>query len=98
MNAALTLLVPLVVMGVLALVLRWAFSSDTDQLRHKDYGLLREVAIVPSRRAARIVEERLRRVGVRATTVPTDDGERLRIMVFPADEQLAIRTLLADED
>ncbi len=93
------LLVPLVGLGVIALfalVLRWASSMDTDKAHSKDYGLLREVAKVPSATAARVVEERLQSAGVRATTVPSPDGEGLRVLVFPADRDIAIRALLAD--
>jgi hypothetical protein len=93
------LMVPLVgicVMAVFALVLRWASSLDTDKAHRKDYGLLREVARVPSSTAARVVEERLQGVGVRATTVPDPEGNGLRVLVFPADQDVAIRTLLAD--
>jgi hypothetical protein len=91
-----TLLVGLGVMGLLAAVLRWASGLDTDKAHRKDYGLLREVAKVPSTTAARVVEERLQEAGVRATTVPGPDGESLRILVFPADQDVAIRTLLTD--
>jgi hypothetical protein len=41
-----------------------------------------------------VVSDQLKRHGVRATTVPDPDGERLRILVFPADEQTAVRALL----
>ena len=92
---AYTLLVPLLAIAILALVLRWASSMDTDQAHRKDYGLLREVARVPSTTAARVVEERLQEVGVRATTVPAEDGNGMRILVFPADEDTAIRALLS---
>ncbi|WP_035303074.1 hypothetical protein [Actinokineospora inagensis] len=87
------LLVALLVVGALGLVLRWAFTGDE---RGRDYGLLREIAKVPSRTAAQVVEERLRTVGVRATTVPAEDGEGLRVLVFPADERAAIAALLDD--
>lgn len=89
-----TLLIPLVAVGLLALVLRWASSLDTDKAHRKDYGLLREVARVPTSTAARVVEEQLRRAGVAATTVPTEDGDGLRILVFPTDAPLAIDVLL----
>jgi hypothetical protein len=89
-----TLLVPLTALGLLALVLRWASSLDTDRAHRKDYGLLREVAKVPSSTAARVVETQLRRAGVSATTVPAEDGEGLRILVFPNDEAAAIDVLL----
>jgi hypothetical protein len=93
---AYTLIVPLVAIGLLALVLRWASSLDTDRAHRKDYGLLREVAKVPSSTAARVVEERLQQAGVRATTVPAEDGNGMRILVFPSDENTAIHTLLKD--
>ena len=92
----LILLVGLCVMALFALVLRWASSLDTDKAHRKDYGLLREVAKVPSSTAARVVEERLQEAGVRATTVPDPEGEGLRILVFAADHDVAIRTLLRD--
>lgn len=95
---AYTLLIPLVAVGILALVLRWASSLDTDRAHRKDYGLLREVAKVPSSTAARVVEQRLSAAGVKATTVPADDGNGMRIMVFPNDEDTAIRTLLQLND
>src|SRR6266536_865636 len=89
-----TLLIGLTVMLMFALLLRWASSLDTDKAHAKDYGLLREVAKVPSTKAARVVEERLQSVGVRATTVPDPEGNGLRVLVFPADQAEAIRTLL----
>lgn len=88
------LFVGLAVMALFVVVLRWASSLDTDRAHRKDYGLLREVAKVPSSTAARVVEERLQEAGVRATTVPAPDGETLRVLVFPADEDTAIRVLL----
>jgi len=90
------LLIGFGVMALFAVVLRWASSLDTDKAHRKDYGLLREVAKVPSTTAARVVEERLQDVGVRATTVPPPDGDGLRILVFPADQDVAIRALLSD--
>ena len=71
------LLIGLSVMALFAAVLRWASSLDTDKAHRKDYGLLREVAKVPSTRAARVVEERLQGAGVRATTVPDPEGNGL---------------------
>ncbi|WP_091370536.1 hypothetical protein [Actinokineospora alba] len=86
------ILVAIAVVGLLGLVLRWGLASDAD--RRKDYGLLREVAKVRSVDAARFVETELQKAGVRATTVPGEDGETYRILVFPTDEQTAIQTLL----
>jgi hypothetical protein len=91
---AYTLLVPLLAIAILALVLRWASSLDTDKAHRKDYGLLREVAKVPSSTAARIVEQCLQAAGIRATTVPAEDGNGMRILVFPGDESVAIQALL----
>ncbi|MCT2585045.1 hypothetical protein [Actinophytocola gossypii] len=93
---AYTLFVPLGVIGVLAVVLWWASNLDTDKAHRKEYGLLRSVATVPSATAARIVEERLRSVGVPTTTVPAEDGEHWRVLVFPTDQDVAVRTLLRD--
>jgi hypothetical protein len=89
-----TLLIPLAVVGLLALVLKWASSLDTDRAHRKDYGLLREVAKVPSSTAARVVETRLKQAGVAATTVPAEDGIGMRVLVFPADQAAAIDVLL----
>jgi hypothetical protein len=93
-----TLLIPLAAIGLLALVLRWASSLDTDKAHRKDYGLLREVAKVPTSTAARVVEKQLKRAGVAATTVPAEDGDGLRVLVFPADEATAIDVLLRNEE
>jgi hypothetical protein len=90
----LTLFLPLLAVGLLALVLKWASSLDTDRAHRKDYGLLREVARVPSATAAREVETQLKRAGVAATTVPAEDGDGLRILVFPGDQATAISVLL----
>jgi hypothetical protein len=92
--SAYTLLVPLAVIGLLALVLKWASSLDTDKAHRKDYGILREVAKVPSSTAARVVEQQLQDVGVRATTVPAEDGVGMRILVFPRDADTAINALM----
>jgi hypothetical protein len=90
----LTLFIPLLAVGLLALVLKWASSLDTDRAHRKDYGLLREVAKVPTSTAARAVETQLKQAGVAATTVPAEDGNGLRILVFPADQAAAISVLL----
>jgi hypothetical protein len=91
-----TLLIPLAVVALLGLVLWWASNADTDKAHRKDYGLLEEVATVPSPAAARAVEARLAAAGITATTVPAEDGEHLRILVFPTDHAPAARTLLDD--
>ncbi|RLK61419.1 hypothetical protein [Actinokineospora cianjurensis] len=85
------LLVALVVIGLLGLVLRWAFHTPDP---HHDYGLLRQVATAPTRTAAKAVEDQLRHAGVKSTTATTPDGDAYRILVFPADERTAIDVLL----
>jgi hypothetical protein len=86
------MVVALAVIGVLGLVLRWAFATEGK----RDYGVLKEVARVPSQRAADVVVSRLRDEGIRVTTVRSVDGS-LGIMVFPADERRAVAVLLATE-
>ncbi|WP_253834701.1 hypothetical protein [Actinokineospora globicatena] len=85
------LLVALLVIGLLGLVLRWAFAPDNPT---RDYGLLREVATAPTPTAAKAVEHHLRQAGIKSTTAPTPDGTAYRILVFPADERTAINALL----
>ena len=94
---AYTLLVPLLAVAILALVLRWASNLDTDKAHRKDYGLLREIAKVPSSTAARVVEQRLNELGIKATTVPAEDGNGMRILVFPNDHNAAVQALLTDD-
>lgn len=88
----------LVVVGLLVLLLRWAFArggslversprvGDPDQ-----YGLLRSVAAVRDRTAAEPLRVRLEQAGIPVTIAPTARG--LRVMVFAEDEQAA-RALL----
>jgi hypothetical protein len=90
------ILVALLVVAVIGVVIKWGLGPDAD--RRKDYGLLREVARVPSVDAARFVADELQQVGIRATAVPTEDGEGFRILVFPTDERTAIDTLLHRPD
>jgi hypothetical protein len=84
-------------------VLRRFFGSDIagpvrierKLSRARDYGLLSEVATVPSEQAAVFVRELLRRNGIRATTAPDDDGATQHVLVFPADAQAAADLLLS---
>lgn len=84
--------------GVLALVLRWAFghgrslvASRPRQGRADEYGLLVPVADPATFVEAEVVRRRLQDAGVRATLAPTTDGPR--VLVFPRDEKAA-RALL----
>ncbi|KAA2259438.1 hypothetical protein F0L68_21095 [Solihabitans fulvus] len=87
----------LAVVGLLSFVLRWTFGNDRTAVptgRDSDgYGLLREVAIVPTEAAAQVLRTRLRAAGIRATTARGDNGAH-RVLVFPADEANA-RLLLS---
>ena len=91
---------------VLATVLRVTFGSDTARTgrtdrrlaKARDYGLLSEVATVPSERAAAFVRDLLRGNGIRSTTAPVDDGVGQRVLVFPADQRAAADLLLGVND
>ena len=88
--------------GVLALILRWAFTPGKSLVQRVPksgapdaYGLLTEVA----RPATFIEGEQLRlklaSVGIRATLAPTTAGPRL--MVFPQDAGVARAHLAAPD-
>jgi hypothetical protein len=97
--SATALLIVLCVLAALAGLLRWSYGSDTARPRLRrtkagSFGLLREIAIVPSHQAAQYVRDQLRRNGIRSTTAPTDDRTGQRILVFPADVDAATAALL----
>jgi hypothetical protein len=76
-----------VVFGLFALVLRWAFGNDrraVPDYAGGDYGLLREVAVVPSADAARVLAARLRAAGIKVTVAHATNGAH-RVLVFPDD-------------
>lgn len=87
------------VVGLLVLVLRWAFSGRSQSLverrpttGHSDeYGLLVPVAEPATFVEGEIARRTLVDAGLRATLVPTADGPR--VMVFPEEEKVA-RALL----
>jgi len=86
-HAWLQILLLLVVFSALALVSRWAFGNDrraVPEYDGDDFGLLNEVAVVPTVEAAEVLAARLRAEGIRATTVRRADGSH-HVMVFPAD-------------
>lgn len=92
-------LLVLPVFALLIALLRWAFGDDRAVRPvggDGGYGLLREVAVAPSRAAADALRDRLRKEGVRATTAPTEDGTGFRVLVFPTDEATA-RLVLHEE-
>jgi len=85
--------------GVLILVLRWAYSSRRDSLlstpghrgRPSEYGLLVPVASPESQAAGERAGQRLEAAGIKATLTRTDSG--LRLLVFPDDLPAARRIL-----
>jgi hypothetical protein len=81
--------------GVLALILRWTWSSRRDTLlsgrtrsgSETDYGLLIPIAAPTDLTTGRRLAARLDAIGVRNTLATTQAG--LRLMVFPDDAQRA---------
>ncbi|MEU4740166.1 hypothetical protein AB0G02_06815 [Actinosynnema sp. NPDC023658] len=86
MTVLTTFLFPVGALGLLALVLRWAFGNDrraVPDYTGDDFGLLTEVAAVPTPTAADALAKRLRAARIKVTVVRRDDLHRL--LVFPAD-------------
>lgn len=81
----------LIMMGAMALALRWTFGTGRDQPGPRipdpddptGDGLLEEVSRVPTETAAQVLRTRLRKAGIRATVAHERDAYRL--LVFPAD-------------
>jgi hypothetical protein len=91
-------LIIVLVIGALALVLRWAYRPGGSLIakpsrsgKVTDYGLLVAVASPGSYVEGEISRQRLEEAGVRATLAMTQDGPR--VMVFPGDEQRARKVL-----
>ena len=81
----------LLALGVLVLLLRWTFGHHKNVTLPTDdpddpvaTGLLTEVTRVPGPDAARVLRDRLRSEGVRAT-VSRADGGAYAVLVFPQD-------------
>ncbi|MGQ0464049.1 MAG: hypothetical protein ACT4QG_01895 [Sporichthyaceae bacterium] len=85
--------------GLLILVLRWAYSDRKDSLlarrtktgSESEYGLLVVVARPADANAGEAQRRRLAAAGIRGTLAPTTNG--LRLMVFPAEEARAREVL-----
>jgi hypothetical protein len=81
----------LLVLGVLALGLRWTFGTGRNQPAPRVHdpddptgdGLLEEVSRVPTEPAAQVLRDRLLGAGIRATVGRTENGYRL--LVFRDD-------------
>ena len=87
-------IVALLVVGVLMLLLRWAFSSGHSLVERRpevgspeQYGLLVPVAEPPTFVEAELLRRRLSEAGLRATLAPTTEGPR--VLVFPEDVKAA---------
>lgn len=86
------------VIGALALVLRWAYRPGGSLIakpsrsgKVTDYGLLVPVSSPGSYVEGELTRRLLEDSGVRATLAMTQDGPR--VMVFPVDEDKARRIL-----
>lgn len=91
-------LMAFVFLGVLILLLRWAFrrggsvvAAPPRQGPSDDYGLLVPVATPPSYVEGEMIRRSLEDAGIKATLAQTLDGPR--VMVWPGDEARA-RALL----
>ena len=88
----------LAAIGVIILLLRWAFSSGHSLVERRptrgterEYGLLVTVAAPKTFVEAEVLRRKLEDAGLRATLAPTVQGPR--VMVFPEDASVA-RALL----
>ncbi|TWP53453.1 hypothetical protein FKR81_05725 [Lentzea tibetensis] len=74
-----------IVIGGLVLMLKFVFGNDrrpVPDLDGTDFGLLSEVAVVPTEEAANVLVRKLKENGVRATR---SRNLPYRVMVFPTD-------------
>ena len=88
-------MVAFIAIGVLVLVLRWAFNSKKTSVvaaaakpgPETDYGMLIAVAAPSNYVDGEMLRRRLEDAGIRANLATTLDGPR--VMVWPSDEQRA---------
>jgi hypothetical protein len=87
-------LLALVAIGVLILLLRWAFSPGHSLVERRprqgtehEYGLLVTIASPTTFVEAEVIRRTLESAGLRATLAPTVQGPR--VMVFPEDAAAA---------
>lgn len=94
-----SLIISVLVVGLLALILRWAFGGPSRSLVERrttpgaadDYGLLVSIASPGTFIEGEVSRQRLEEAGIKAALVSTAEGPRL--MVFPGDEPAARRVL-----
>jgi hypothetical protein len=92
-------LISLLVLGVLALLLRWAFGGRSRSLVERrarqghddEYGLMVAVASPGTFVEGEVARQRLLDAGIRASLVTTSDGPRL--MVLEPDQERARQVL-----
>lgn len=92
-------IIAVLVVGVLALLLRWAYGGRgrsvverrARQGRADEYGLMVAVASPGTFIEGEVARQRLHDAGIRASLVTTSDGPRL--MVLEPDETAARRVL-----
>jgi hypothetical protein len=84
----------MIVIGVLVLVLRWAFGRGQSVVERPtrpgnpdEYGLLDPVAAPGSYIEGELLRQRLEAEGIKATLAMTNDGPR--VMVWPQDRARA---------
>ncbi len=81
-------LVVLLVLGALALVLRWTYGSARTSLpvpgQPEDFGLLRELAVVETADTANALRALLGDANIRSTTANAPAGG-VRVLVFAGD-------------
>lgn len=87
-------LVAFAVVGVFALLLRWAFGHNRSLVERRvssgdpgEYGLLVQVAAPSTFVEAEVLRRKLLDAGLRATLAPTTQGPA--VMVFPKDLKAA---------
>ena len=96
-----SLVISVLMVGVLALILRWAYGGRSRSLverraragTEQEYGLLVAVASPATYIAGELSRQRLHAAGIKASLVTTSEGPRL--MVFESDADRA-RQVLSD--
>ena len=94
-------IVAFLAIGVLVVVLRWAFNSRKTSVvaaaptagSQDEYGVLVPVASPPSYIDGEILRRRLEDAGIKANLANTLDGPR--VLVWPKDEERARQTLIS---
>jgi len=94
-------LVAFAALGVLAVLLRWAFAPGRSLVARpprvgssSQYGLLVPVATPPTVVQAEVVRQHLLAHGLRATLAPATDGPA--VLVWPRDAAIAREILASD--